>query len=191
MMRLRATGKEGANQGERGFTLIEVMFATVYLAIGLLAIAAMQDTAISRNNDARRMNYATNLTAEMLERIRYNSPANSTPIVGGGGFVYSGIQACSDTAAAACTSAGGETPGNAIVANNLTASGDYDQWRDRLKATNADGTLLLPNAVATVTTVPVLGGPAVMGQVQITVAITYSIGIRNPTVTMNTFVAPL
>jgi len=186
MMRLRATGKEGANQGERGFTLIEVMFASVYLAIGLLAIAAMQDTAISRNNDARRMNYATNLTAEMLERIRYNSPANSTPIVGGG-FVYSGIQACSDLA----NCPGGETPGNAIVVNNLTASGDYDQWRDRLKATNADGTLLLPNAIAQVTTVLVPGGPAVMGQVQITVTIQYSIGIRNPTVTMNTFVAPL
>jgi len=184
MMRVRATGKEGANQGERGFTLIEVMFALVYLAIGLLAIAAMQDTAISRNSDARRMNYATNLTAEMLERIRYNSPANSTPIVGGG-FVYSGIQACSDLAS--CP--GGETPGNAIVANNLTASGDYDQWRDRLKATNADGTLLLPNAVAQVTTVAV--GTPVMQQVQITVTIQYSTGIRNPTVTMNTFVAPL
>jgi type IV pilus assembly protein PilV len=184
MMRVRATGKEGANQGERGFTLIEVMFALVYLAIGLLAIAAMQDTAISRNTDARRMNYATNLTAEMLERVRYNSPANSTPIVGGG-FVYSGIQACSDLA----NCPGGETPGNAIVANNLTASGDYDQWRSRLKATSADGTLLLPGAVAQITTVAV-GTPG-MQQVQITVTIQYSTGVRNPTVTMNTFVAPL
>jgi type IV pilus modification protein PilV len=184
MMRVHATGTEGANQSERGFTLIEVMFALVYLAIGLLAIAAMQDTAISRNTDARRMNYATNLTAEMLERVRYNSPANSTPIVGGG-FVYSGIQACSDLA----NCPGGETPGNAIVANNLTASGDYDQWRDRLKATNADGTLLLPNAVAQVTTVAV-GTPG-MQQVQITITIQYSSGIRTPTVTMNTFVAPL
>jgi type IV pilus assembly protein PilV len=188
MMRVRATGKEGANQGERGFTLIEVMFASVYLAIGLLAIAAMQDTAISRNTDARRMNYATNLTAEMLERIRYNSPANSTPIVGGT-FVYDGIVACSDTAATLCTNAGGETPGMAIVANNLTASGDYDQWRARLKATNADGTLLLPGAVATVTSVNI-GTPG-MQQVQITITLQYSTGIRNPTVTMNTFVAPL
>ena len=185
MMRVRATGQEGANQGERGFTLIEVMFASVYLAIGLLAIAAMQDTAISRNVDARRMNYATNLTAEMLERIRYNSPANSTFIVGVG-YVYSGIQACSNLG----NCPGGETPGNAIVANNLTASGDYDQWRARLKATNADGTLLLPGAVARVDSVLDPGTPALQ-QVQITVSITYSTGLRNPRVEMRTFVAPL
>jgi len=186
MMRIRATGKEGVNQGERGFTLIEVMFAAVYLAIGLLGIAAMQDTAIARNVDARRMNYATNLTAEMLERIRFNSPANSTPIVGGG-FVYHNIRACSNLGSCA----GGETPGNAIVANNATASGDYDQWRARLKATDAAGTLLLPNAVGQVTSVVVPNGPAVMGQVQITVTIQYTSGLRNVTATMTTFVAPL
>jgi type IV pilus modification protein PilV len=186
MMRLRATGKEGADQGEQGFTLIEVMFAAVYLAVGLLGIAAMQDTAIARNTDARRMNYATNLTAEMLERIRYNSPANTTPILGGG-FVYSGIQACSDLASCA----GGETPGNAIVANNVTASGDYDQWRARLKATDAAGTLLLPNAVGQVTSVLVPNGPPTMQQVQITVTIQYTSGLRNVTATMMTIVAPL
>lgn len=183
-MPLRATGKEGTNQGERGFTLIEVMFAVVYLAIGLLGIAAMQDTAIARNTDARRMNYATNLTVEMIERIRWNSPANATPIVGGG-FVYNGIRACSDLA----NCAGGETPGNAIPGNNVTASGDYDQWRARLKATNTDGSLLLPNAVGQVTSVAV--GSAPMQQVQITVTIQYTSGLRTPTATMNTFVAPL
>jgi type IV pilus modification protein PilV len=172
------------NQGERGFTLIEVMFAAVYLAVGLLGIAAMQDTAIARNVDARRMNYATNLTAEMLERIRYNSPANSTPIVGGT-FVYDGIRACSDLA----NCPGGETPGSAIVANNVTASGDYDQWRARLKATDATGTLLLPNAVARVASVNI-GTPG-MQQVQVTVTIQYTSGLRNVTATMMTFVAPL
>jgi type IV pilus modification protein PilV len=184
MMRLRVTEQKGTNQGEQGFTLIEVMFAAVYLAVGLLGIAAMQDTAIARNTDARRMNYATNLTAEMLERIRYNSPANTTPIVGGG-FVYSGIRACSNLASCA----GGETPGNATVLNNVTANGDYDQWRARLKATDASGSLLLPNAVGQVTSVAI-GTPA-MQQVQITVTIQYTSGIRTPTVTMNTFVAPL
>jgi type IV pilus modification protein PilV len=181
MMRLRTTGKEGANQGERGFTLIEVMFA----AVGLLGIAAMQDTAIARNVDARRMNYATNLTAEMLERIRFNSPANSTPIVGGG-FVYHNIRACSDVASANC---GAESPGNAIAANNATANGDYDQWRARLKATDGGGNLLLPNAVAQVTSVAV-GTPG-MQQVQVTITVQYTSGLRNVTATMNTFVAPL
>jgi type IV pilus modification protein PilV len=184
MMRLGATGKEGATQDERGFTLIELLFAVVYLAIGLLGIAAMQDTAIARNTDARRMSYATNYAAEMLERIRFNSPANATPIVGGG-FLYSGIQACSDLA----NCPGGETPGNATVLNNVNANGDYDQWRARLKATDASGNLLLPNAVGQVTSVAI--GVGALQQVQITVTVQYSSGIRTPTVTMNTFVAPL
>ena len=46
---------------EAGFTLIEVMFAVVFLSIGLLGIAAMQDIALSRNIDGRRVTVATNL----------------------------------------------------------------------------------------------------------------------------------
>ena len=180
-----STTMKGADRGERGFTLIEVMFASVYLAIGLLGIAAMQDTALARNTDARRLTYATNLASEMLERIRYNSPANSTPIVGVGGYVYSGIRACSNLA----NCAGGETAGNATTINNPAANGDYDQWRARLKMKDAAGSLLLPNAVANVTSVAV--GTAALTQVQITVTIQYTSGIRTPTVTMNTFVAPL
>ena len=62
--------------GEQGFTMIEVMFAAVYLAVGLLGIAAMQDIALSRNQDAKRITVATNLAVEMLERVRFNSPNN-------------------------------------------------------------------------------------------------------------------
>jgi type IV pilus assembly protein PilV len=60
------------SQGENGFTLIEVMFAAVYLAVGLLAIASLVGTALSRDVDSRRMTIATNLAAEMIERIRFN-----------------------------------------------------------------------------------------------------------------------
>src|SRR5438132_13849675 len=62
---------------EAGFTLIEVLFAVVFLSIGLLGIAAMQDIALSRYVDGRRVTVATNLAAEMLEWIRYNAIANS------------------------------------------------------------------------------------------------------------------
>jgi type IV pilus assembly protein PilV len=173
--------RRGAGRGEQGFTLIEVMFAAVYLAIGLLGIAAMQDIALSRNVDAKRLSVATNLAAEMLERVRFNSPANST--LSGGAYPYNGIRACSDLAACA----GGETAGNATA--NATASGDYDQWRARLKATDTTGALMLPNAVATVNSVAT--GTSSLGQVLVTVQIQWSSGIRTPSITMSTIVAPL
>src|SRR5206468_3830900 len=74
-------------------TLLEVMISSVYLAIGLLTIAAMEDIALSRNVDSKRLTIATNLTTEMIERIRFNSPANSTSFVGVG-YPYHNIQAC-------------------------------------------------------------------------------------------------
>src|SRR5207245_11159941 len=40
---------------ERGFSLIEVLLAMIFLAIGLLAIAAMQDVAMGSNMKAKRM----------------------------------------------------------------------------------------------------------------------------------------
>jgi type IV pilus assembly protein PilV len=166
-----------ARQGEGGFSLLEVLIANVMLAIGLLAIAAMQDVALSRNSNSKQLTVATSLATEMLERIRFNSPLNSKPLPVGG-YLYSGIQACSDLAH--CT--GGEAPGNATATNNLTANGDYNQWRARLKATDAAGNLLLPSATGTVTSAVI----SPTEQVQITVTIAW--GLKS--VTMNTVVAP-
>lgn len=188
--------KNGSNgiSREEGFTLIEVMFAAVYLAVGLLAIAAMQDIAIGRATDAKRLTVATNVATEMIERVRYNSPANSTATLGQ--YPYNGITACSDLTA--CP--GGETAGNS--ANNVTALSDYNDWRSRLKATDAAGLLMLPGAVGTVTSTMVdlvnnttgaagADGVADMGQVQVTVTVKWATGIRTPTITMSTIVAPL
>lgn len=168
-------------QGDKGFTLIEVMIALVYLAVGLLAIAAMQDIALSRNVDAKRLTIATNLTTEMIERIRFNSPNNATSFAGVG-YPYHNIQACNY----ACS--GGSTPGNATA--DATANGDYNQWLGRLAATDSAGQPLLPNAMGTVTSTAV-ATPSVLQQVQITVTIRWSSGIRTPTLNMTTLVAPL
>ena len=179
----RADDKEHrrAERREGGFTLIEVMFALVYLSVGLLGIAAMQDIAISRNVDARRLSIGTSLAVEMVERIRFNAPANATSITGVG-FPYHNIKACNF----ACT--GGESAGN--TQPNTTARGDYDQWRARLRTADASGVLLLPNATATVTSTAITN-PASLGQVQIAVTVTWKSGLRTPTITMNTVVAPL
>jgi len=178
MARLGERGP-GVGRGEKGFTLIELMFASVYLAVGLLAIAAMEDIAIGRSTDARRLTVATNLATEMLERVRFNSPANST--LAGANYPYNGIQACSDLTT--CVEAAGNSAANA------TANGDYDQWRARLKATDSAGQLMLPGAVATVTSAAI-GTPS-LGQVLVTVSVSWTSGLRTPTIALNTVVAPL
>jgi len=57
---------------QSGFTLIEVMVASAILATGILGAAAMQGIALTRNVDATELTRATNLAAEMVERIQYN-----------------------------------------------------------------------------------------------------------------------
>ena len=181
MTRLAITEHERVKRRDEGFTLIELMFASVYLAVGLLAIAAMVDMALSRNVDAKRLTVATNLVTEMIERIRFNAPANATSIIAVG-YPYDQIQACNY----ACT--GGSAPGNSTA--NVNANGDYNQWLGHLSATDSSGQLLLPNGMGTVTSTAVANPPDLQ-QVQITVTIRWSTGIRQPTITMTTMVAPL
>ena len=181
MTRLAMTEHERVKHRDEGFTLLELMFASVYLAIGLLAVAAMVDTALSRNVDAKRLTVAVNLAAEMIERIRFNAPANATSFVAVG-YPYHNVQACNF----AC--AGGSAPGNTTA--NVNANGDYNQWLGHLSATDPAGQLLLPNAIGTVTSTAVANPPDLQ-QVQITVTVQWSSGIRTPTVTMTTMVAPL
>ena len=161
---------------ERGFSLIEVLLAMVFLAIGLLAIAAMQDVAMGANMKAKRMSFATNLVTELIERIRYNAPANSTAP-----YPYNFTVTCTTTACA-----GGTAP----TTTNSTAQGDYNQWKGRLANLEpSTGQIVLSNASATVTSVA--SGPATLGQVLITITLTWSSGIVPATVTMSTIVAPL
>src|SRR5256712_14007490 len=116
MARLAITEHERVKQRDEGFTLVELMFASVYLAVGLLAIAAMVDMALSRNVAGRRLTVATNLATEMIERIRLNSPTNATSIVGFG-YPYSNTQLANYI----CT--GGALRRNST--GNPMANGDY------------------------------------------------------------------
>jgi type II secretory pathway pseudopilin PulG len=206
----RASIDQKENQRkEAGFTLIEVMFAVVFLSIGLLGIAAMQDIAISRNVDGRRVTVATNLAAEMLERVRFNAIGNSKALPAGT-YLYHNIIACTPTAPAVtcpftvvnpcptgfliCT---GPTPGNttSIAPGAATALGDYNQWRAALAAVDSNGVRLLPGSIGTVQAVPIDPlnpvGPTSLEQVRVTVQVQWASGIRTPTVTMNSMVAPL
>ena len=54
---------------EKGFTLVEVLVAMTIFAIGLLAIAGMQITAIKTNSSANTRTVQTDMAASVLEEI--------------------------------------------------------------------------------------------------------------------------
>lgn len=64
---------------EAGFTLIEVMMSAVVLAIGLLALAAMQTAAIKANYQAKKQTLAVALAENQIESYR-NTPYASLPL---------------------------------------------------------------------------------------------------------------
>lgn len=155
--------------GDRGFTLIEVMIAMLVLTIGLLAIAGMQGMSFSRNMDASEISVATNLGADILERIRFNRP-NVT--------AYNNI----DTL----------VPGTQPPATQPMARGDYAEWAARL---GASGLASVRGQVTVVTTV--FPAPLTTSQSQVTVLLTWSgrargeaVVLRTRSLTLTTVVTP-
>lgn len=57
--------------GRGGFTLIEVLVALTILAVGLLALALLQTTAIKGNAVASKSTIATQLGQDQLETFRH------------------------------------------------------------------------------------------------------------------------
>jgi type IV pilus assembly protein PilV len=112
------------------------MIASVILATGLLALSFMQASTLSRNVDSNELTRATNLAAEMVERIQFNRTR---------AIVYNGINT---TGAGNCV---------AISAtNDPMARGDCDQWRALLTGPYGAG---LSGLVGTVSVTPI--GPTV------------------------------
>ncbi len=110
---------------QRGFSMLEVMIALMVLTVGLLALAAMQEFAVTRSLDANELGIATNLAAEMIDRIEFN-PTNVA--------TYNGINVSSTT--------------NTCPATPVMTNGDCTQWRTRMLATR----LPTPSGIVTVTT---------------------------------------
>ena len=59
-------------QGERGFTLVEVLVAIVILAFGMLGTVGMQAFALQANRDARLQAQAVVFARELAEMMRGN-----------------------------------------------------------------------------------------------------------------------
>ena len=115
---------------QSGFTLIESMIAAAILAVGVLGVAGMQGISLTRNVDSTELTRATNLAAEMIERIQYNRKNIA--------------QYAIDTANAT------PCPQNAVT--QPMAKGDCDQWVVLLSNPQASGLV----SVRGVVTVPVL-----------------------------------
>jgi type IV pilus assembly protein PilV len=123
-----------------GFTLIEVLIATLVLAAGLLGLAGLQVTSLRNNQSAYNRSQATQLTYDIADRIRAN------PLVAGNYLTTSA--AISETTNAdypACTSAAPCNPTQFAVK-------DLYEWSNALSNTlpAGTGTITLTGAVYTI-----------------------------------------
>jgi type IV pilus modification protein PilV len=57
------------NIGDRGFSIIEVVFALSIFAIGILAVTTLSISAVNSNASSRRLTDATTLAEDRLERL--------------------------------------------------------------------------------------------------------------------------
>ena len=108
---------------QSGFTLIESMIAATILSVGILALAGMQGIALTRNVDSTELTRATNLAAEMIERIQYNRKNIEQ---------YAAI----------------DTNNPCPAATQAMAKGDCDQWVALLKNPQASGLVNVRGVIA-------------------------------------------
>jgi len=160
---------------EAGFTLLEAMIATAVLSIGVLGIGSMQGMALRRNVDSTELMQASNLAAEMMERIQFNRRNVAA---------YNGI----DTTLACAQSA----------VTQPMALGDCQQWQGNLNGLQASGSSQasgLRGAAGnglvrgTVTVTPILTNP--MTQSNVTIVVTWGgLSMANRSVRINSIIAP-
>ena len=151
--------------GERGFTLLEGMIATVILGIGLMGMGAMQGFSLMKNVDANELNSATILASDMMERILFNRRSVSS---------YDGI----DTMIATnCTTID--------VNSQRQARGDCVQWDTMVKGARLSGvrgTVVVSAEIA----------PIVLRQRRVAITLTWTDTPtqRTRSVTLNSIVSP-
>ena len=138
---------------EKGFTLIEGLMASVILSTSLLGIAAVQGMALSQNVDSKELTLATNLAADIIERVHFNKRNVRT---------YSNLSV---------TPTANNCPAQVNVAqpnNTMTTRGDCLQWQALLTASNLNGVA----GTVTLNPVPPVVDPNNLNQTTVTVRIT-------------------
>lgn len=66
----------------KGFSLLEVLVALVFLAVGLLALAGLHVASLRGNTFSQHLTRATLMAQDRLEFLK-NLPLNSDPLSGG------------------------------------------------------------------------------------------------------------
>ena len=172
MMRPRREA-ESVACGQSGFTLVESMVAMAILATGLLALAAMQGISLTRNVDSTELTRATNLAADMIERI-HNNRSNAG-------------QYAIDT--------NNPTPCPQSPVTQPMAWGDCNQWVQLLANPQASG-LTNVRGVITVPPAPVGVLDTLLNQYPVAVTISWtgaageSKAARLKRITLTTIIAP-
>lgn len=113
---------------QKGISLLEVLIALVVLSVGLLGLAQLQITGIKQNQDAWLRSQATNLTYDMLDRLRANRSAAR-----GGNYtqLYANLpaqMACVNNAQALN-----------VPANATQATRDLMEWNNMIACALPDG----------------------------------------------------
>jgi len=109
-----------------GFTLIEVLIATLVLAVGLLSLAGLQATGLKNNQSAYNRSQATQLAYELADRMRANFVGKAR---------YTSVLPSSATAKPNCLTTTGCTPTD-------MAENDLYEWNIAVKS--------LPSGIGTI-----------------------------------------
>ncbi len=143
------------------------------LATGLLALAGMQSISLTRNVDSTELTRATNLAADMIERIQNNR----------------------NNVAQYAINTGNATPCPQNPVTQTMAKGDCDQWVQLLANPQASG-LTNVRGVITVPPAPVGALNVLLNQYPVTVTISWT-GATGETkvarpkqITLTTVIAP-
>lgn len=158
-------------KGEQGFSLLEGILSALLLGTGLLAMSGMQAIALVKNVDSSELTRITTLASDMMERVYFNRR---------NALIYNGI----DT----------KSPTNCNTINAATqpqAKGDCQLWDSLVKNTQ------LENVQGTVTVDLNPIPPAVLGQRNVTVTISWLGSVKSDSttkrprsLTLNRVVAP-
>lgn len=112
-----------------GFTLIEVLVATLVLAVGLLGLLGLQATSIKNNLSAYNRSQATQLAYDMADRMRANKNESLDSATGNvlTSSTYLTMDSSDATVQASCATVTGCT--GAQMAQN-----DLFQWNSALES---------------------------------------------------------
>jgi type IV pilus assembly protein PilV len=145
---IQSNKRGGIINRSNGATLIEVLIATLVLAVGLLGLAGLQATSIKNNLSAYKRSQATQLAYDMADRMRANRN-ESINLTTGNVITTSTYLTMAPTAAVAqtnCTTVTG-------CSSAQMAQHDLFQWNAALNTAlpGGTGTIAVATNVFTIT----------------------------------------